>query len=67
MPRGKRERPMLNSVFHQVVRRARERIIHVALRSTGGNVTHAARRLGITRPYLLRLIREFSIDVSTFR
>ena len=42
-----------------LTRRKRE-LLTSALAATGGNRTHAARRLGLQRTYFLRLLREFN-------
>lgn len=47
---------------HEAVRVFKRRLIEVVLRETGGNRSAAARRLGIQRTYLHRLIRELAID-----
>lgn len=47
--------------FRQAVEQFKRRLIEVALREAGGNRTHAARRLGLQRTYLLRLIRDLGV------
>lgn len=49
--------------YHAAVRQFRLRLIEEALLRTGGNRTYAARRLGIQRSYLLRLIRKLAVSV----
>lgn len=51
------------SAYHREVARFRRSLIRAALEAHGGNRTHAARTLGLQRTYLLRLIRDFGIDV----
>jgi len=41
--------------------------IEAALRATGGNVTRAARRLGIARSALQRLIKRHNLRPADFR
>jgi DNA-binding NtrC family response regulator len=41
----------------------KRRLIEATLRQLGGNRTRAARALGLQRTYLLRLIREFDINI----
>ena len=40
--------------------RCKRALLINALTATGGNRTHAARRLGLQRTYFLRLLREFN-------
>ncbi len=51
------------SAFHREVARFKRRLIRATLEAHRGNRTHAAQTLGLQRTYLLRLIREFGIDV----
>lgn len=44
-----------------VVREAKRAIIEHFLRNAGGNVTHAARDLGLDRAYLSRLIHRHGV------
>lgn len=53
--------------YRTLVDRARRRVVVGALALTGGNVTHAARRLGIQRTYLHRLIRRLGVRLSPER
>jgi DNA-binding NtrC family response regulator len=46
------------------LREAKRRVIIEALEVTGGNRTHAAARLQITRPYLLSQMKALNISVS---
>lgn len=41
----------------------KRRLLTDALVDAGGNRTHAAQALGLQRTYLLRLIRDFGVDV----
>jgi hypothetical protein len=49
--------------FHGAVSQFKRRLLEATLTRLGGNRTRAARALGLQRTYLLRLIREFGIDV----
>jgi len=49
--------------FHGAVTDFKRRLIEATLAQLGGNRTQAARALGLQRTYLLRLIREFGVDV----
>jgi DNA-binding NtrC family response regulator len=49
--------------FHGAVTEFKRRLIEATLTQTGGNRTRAARVLGLQRTYLLRLIREFGVDI----
>jgi DNA-binding NtrC family response regulator len=49
--------------FHGAVSEFKRRLIEATLRQLGGNRTRAARALGLQRTYLLRLMREFQIQV----
>lgn len=40
----------------------KRKVIRAALRRTRGNRTHAAQLLGLQRTYLLRTMRQLSID-----
>jgi len=51
------------ATWHGAVTDFKRRLLEEALRSAGGNRTHAARALGLQRTYLLRLIREFGVAV----
>ena len=44
--------------FHDQVREFRRRLIQDTLRKTGGNQTKAAELLGLSRPYLVRLMNQ---------
>jgi len=48
--------------FRGAVEEFKRRLIESALRQSGGNRTHAARRLGLQRTYLLRLIRDLGVS-----
>ncbi len=52
------ERPL-----HEAVRQFKRDLITMTLEATGGNRSEAARRLGIQRTYLHRLIRELEIQI----
>jgi DNA-binding NtrC family response regulator len=47
--------------FHEAVRRAKREVILGALRQTGGHQTRAAQLLGLTQPYLARLIKNLGL------
>jgi hypothetical protein len=49
--------------FHHAVTDFKRRLIESALCEVGGNRTRAARALGLQRTYLLRLMREFGVNV----
>jgi DNA-binding NtrC family response regulator len=49
--------------FHGAVSDFKRRLIEATLRHMQGNRTHTARALGLQRTYLLRLIRDFGVDV----
>jgi DNA-binding NtrC family response regulator len=48
--------------FHDAVRLAKVAIIEDALRATDGHQTRAAERLGLTQPYLSRLMKNLGIS-----
>jgi len=48
--------------FHEMVREHKRAIIRRAIRRAGGNKTKAAELLGLSPPYLFRLIRLLDID-----
>jgi Nif-specific regulatory protein len=47
--------------YHAALREAKEKIVAQALELTGGNITEAARRLGVHVTYLHRLMRTFKM------
>ncbi|HKF20971.1 MAG TPA: sigma 54-interacting transcriptional regulator [Candidatus Angelobacter sp.] len=47
--------------YHAALREAKEKIVTQALELTGGNITEAARRLGVHVTYLHRLMRTFKM------
>lgn len=49
--------------FHGAVSEFKRRLIEATLTQSGGNRTRAAKALGLQRTYLLRLMREFQIQV----
>jgi DNA-binding NtrC family response regulator len=49
--------------FHGAVTEFKRRLIEATLFQLGGNRTRTARALGLQRTYLLRLIREFGVNV----
>jgi DNA-binding NtrC family response regulator len=49
--------------FHGAVSEFKRRLIEATLFQLGGNRTRTARALGLQRTYLLRLIREFGVNV----
>lgn len=49
--------------FHGAVGEFKRRLIEATLCQAGGNRTRAARALGLQRTYLLRLMREFGVNV----
>jgi DNA-binding NtrC family response regulator len=50
-------------VYHKEVEDFKRDLIARTIIAHGGNRTHAAKALGLQRTYLLRLIREFSLNV----
>lgn len=53
--------------YREQVEKARRNILTDALVANGGNRTHAAAALGLSRPHLIGLMKELGIDVpSTF-
>lgn len=55
--------PAAAKTFHGAVMEFKRRLIESALCEEGGNRTRAARALGLQRTYLLRLMREFGVNV----
>ena len=53
----------LARTYHGAVTEFKRHLIERTLCETGGNRTRAARTLGLQRTYLLRLMREFGVDV----
>lgn len=49
--------------FRGAVEEFKRRLIETSLRLSDGNRTHAARRLGLQRTYLLRLMRDLGVSV----
>ena len=49
--------------FHGAVTEFKRRLIEATLVQLGGNRTRTARALGLQRTYLLRLMREFGVNV----
>ena len=49
--------------YHGAVTEFKRRLIEATLLPARGNRTHTARALGLQRTYLLRLIREFGVNV----
>ena len=49
--------------FHGAVSEFKRRLIEATLCQWGGNRTRTARALGLQRTYLLRLMREFGVNV----
>jgi DNA-binding NtrC family response regulator len=49
--------------FHGAVTEFKRRLIEATLYQLGGNRTRTARALGLQRTYLLRLMREFGVNV----
>ena len=47
--------------YHGAVSEFKRRLIEATLHRMSGNLTHAARVLGLQRTYLLRLIRELGV------
>src|SRR5436853_4158349 len=52
---------LMNRPFHEAVERHKREIIRRALALAGGNQTKAAKRLGLQRTYLARLIKQMDI------
>jgi DNA-binding NtrC family response regulator len=55
--------PMLpaGASYHDAVVSAKRAILRDALRAEGGHQTRAAKRLGLTQPYLARLLTNLQI------
>jgi DNA-binding NtrC family response regulator len=47
--------------FHDAVAAAKRSILREALRAEGGHQTRAAKRLGLTQPYLARLLKNLQV------
>jgi DNA-binding NtrC family response regulator len=50
------------ATYHDAVTAAKRAILREALRAEGGHQTRAARRLGLTQPYLSRLMKSLGIQ-----
>jgi DNA-binding NtrC family response regulator len=57
------EPPKQGTGFHGAVTEFKRRLIEATLFQLGGNRTRTARALGLQRTYLLRLMREFGVNV----
>lgn len=57
------EPPRQGPGFHGAVTEFKRRLIEATLFQLGGNRTRTARALGLQRTYLLRLMREFGVNV----
>src|SRR5262245_47320573 len=55
--------PVRSVGFHGAVLEFKRRLIEATLSQLGGNRTRTARALGLQRTYLLRLMREFGVDI----
>lgn len=51
--------------LHEQVRAFKTKVVARTLTECGGNRTRAAEALGLQRTYLLRLIRQLGVDVSS--
>ena len=47
--------------FHDQVREFRRTLLQETLRKSGGNQTRAAELLGLSRPYLVRLMNQLDV------
>jgi Nif-specific regulatory protein len=47
--------------YHDAVAAAKRSILREALRAEGGHQTRAAKRLGLTQPYLARLMKNLQV------
>jgi DNA-binding NtrC family response regulator len=47
--------------YHDAVATAKRAILREALRAEGGHQTRAAKRLGLTQPYLARLLKNLDV------
>jgi DNA-binding NtrC family response regulator len=66
LPPARRPDPPPNPTlvgFHGAVLEFKRRLIEATLHQLGGNRTRTARALGLQRTYLLRLMREFGVNV----
>ena len=52
------------SAYHKEVENFKKALITETVRAHSGNRTHAAKALGLQRTYLLRLIRDFGLQLS---
>ena len=50
--------------LYEYERAFRRAVILHALRASGGNRTHAARTLGLTKSYMFRLIRDLNLSIE---
>jgi DNA-binding NtrC family response regulator len=60
-------KPNPDSFYAQRVEACRVNVVCEALQACHGNVTRAARYLGVMRSVVTRLIRVHAIDVKLFR
>jgi transcriptional regulator with GAF, ATPase, and Fis domain len=67
MPRGYAARPRSESYYFSKLELERRLILHLALARAPGNVTHAARELGLQRTYLLYLLRKRGLSARLYR
>jgi two-component system response regulator AtoC len=74
LPEELHERPLAKSSasaaganYRDAVAAAKRTILRDALRAEGGHQTRAAKRLGLTQPYLARLMKQHSVRPETTR
>ena len=55
---------MHDLTWNEALTRFKRELLTTALTATGGNRTHAARRLGLQRTYFLRLLKQLNGPVA---
>ena len=62
-PAHPKARPRPAGAWHQDVRALKRQLLTARLAEHGNNRTHGARSLGLSRTYLVRLLRELELDL----
>ena len=65
MPQALRDHPNHKANSHSLEAWVRRGVVD-ALRATGGNVSRAAQRLGISKTTLYRRLKDFDLDPTDF-